>query len=64
MSDYEVEPGGARSLIKTRDNGAAFEFEDEVLVHRADIEQKKTEIRYRVVQLFDLLYFSIGFYLI
>jgi cilia- and flagella-associated protein 57 len=46
MSEYEVEPGGARSLMKTRDNGAAFEFEDEVLVHRADIEQKKTEIRY------------------
>ena len=46
MSDYEVEPGGARSVMRTRDNGAAFEFEDEVLVHRADIEQKKTEIRY------------------
>lgn len=50
MSEYEVEPGGARTLMKTRDNGAAFEFEDEVLVHRADIEQKKTEIRYEEIQ--------------
>ena len=32
-------------MLKARDSGAAFEFEDEVLVHKADIEQKKAEIR-------------------
>ena len=45
MSEFETEPGGAKTVIKARDSGAAFEFEDEVLVHRADIEQKKAKIR-------------------
>lgn len=45
ISEFETEPGGAKTVMKVRDSGAAFEFEDEVLVHRAGITQKKAEIR-------------------
>lgn len=45
MSEYEIEPGGTKTAPKIRDSGAAFEFEDEVLIHKADIEMKRTKIR-------------------
>ena len=45
MSEFETEPGGAKTVQRVRDTSTAFEFEDEVLVHKADIEQKKTKIR-------------------
>lgn len=40
-----MEPGGTKTPPRQRDQASAFEFEDEVLVHKAVIEQKKTEIR-------------------
>ena len=45
ISEFSTEPGGGKRAPKTHDNGVAFRFEDEVLVHRADVEKTKAEIR-------------------
>ena len=55
ISEYETEPGGTKTVPKIRDSGAAFEFEDEVLIHKADVEQKKTMIRYFSYRMKELL---------
>ena len=33
---------------QVRDTTTSFEFQDEILVHSADVEQKKTQIKVRV----------------
>jgi hypothetical protein len=45
ISEFSTEPGGGKRAPKTHDNGVAFQFEDEVLVHRANVEKTKAEIR-------------------
>ena len=45
ISEVSIEPGGGKRAPRTHDNGVAFRFEDEVLVHRADVEKIKAEIR-------------------
>ena len=45
ISEFKTEPGGGKRALKAHDNGVAFRFEDEVLVHRADVEKTKSEIR-------------------
>ena len=45
ISEFKTEPGGGKRVLKAHDNGVAFRFEDEVLVHRADVEKTKSEIR-------------------
>jgi hypothetical protein len=45
ISEFSTEPEGGKRGSKMHDNGVAFRFEDEVLVHRADVEKTKAEIR-------------------
>ena len=45
MSEFDTEPGGFSSVGKVRDSTTNFEFQDEILVHRAEVEFKKTHIK-------------------
>ena len=45
ISEFDTEPGGFKSYPKVKDTNAHFEFQDEVLVHKAEIELRKSQIK-------------------